>query len=244
MGCFIFGDLGLTERFEVAKVDMPAIAPTAPDLRAVPGRDGAVLAGNDLGAMEIKVTCRIATGTIDPREIQQQWADAVAALRNAGTQRLFLTPERYRMAVLTGATELEFASYSATATLTFTCPDPVAYGRARTLTVPSGGSVEFEVQGTHAALMAVTATALGGSTGLWGLRLDDGDFLQAYLGTGSTAKAVAIDCAARTLSVAGAVAVPTLDSDWLPLEPGTHELSMDWGTASGGASVTYTERWL
>jgi hypothetical protein len=118
----------------------------------------------------------------------------------------------------------------------------VAYGAARTVTVPSGGSVEFNVGGTYKTMPRITANAARDSSSLvWGLRLDGGDFV--HVATGSNAvKSVLIDCAERICTVAGAVALPTLDSDWLELEPGTHTLAMDNGT--GAATVVFTERWL
>lgn len=244
MGCFVFGNLTLSDDFEVLGIEMPAMAPTVPDLRTIPGRDGALLAGNDLGPLEIKVTARIATNTIDPRDIQQAWADKVAQIRNAGEQLLKLTSDRGRMAVLTGETLLEYATYSATGTLTFTCQDPIAYGATYTKNVPSGSSATFTVGGTAPAYPSITANAVRNSTSLvWGLRLDGGDFVHVPTGSAS-ARSVQVDCAARTCKVAGAATVPTLDSDWLALEPGEHTLAMDQGTASGGATVTYTERWL
>lgn len=244
MGCFVFGNLTLSDDFEVLGIEMPAMAPTAPDLRPIPGRDGAVLAGNDLGPLEIKVTARIATDTIDPRDIQQIWADKVAPIRNAGEQLLKLTADRGRMAVLTGESPLEYATYSATGTLTFTCQDPIAYGASRTENVPSGGSKTFTVGGTAPAMPTITANAVRNSTSLvWGIRLDGGDFVHIATGSASS-RSVVVDCAARTCTVAGTATLPTLDSDWLALEPGEHTLAMDYGTASGGATVTFTERWL
>ena len=243
MACFIFGGIELTERFEVKGIEMPAIAPSSPDVTSVPGRDGGLLVANDLAPLEVKVACRLVTDTIDPREVQQVWADAVARIRNAGEQALYLTPERYRMAVLAGETALEYASYSATGELTFLCTDPVAYGRERTVTVPSGGSATFMVDGTYPARPAIAAASAvrGASSLVWRLRLDDGDFIAVDTGSASARK-VEIDCAGRWCKVADALKLPTLDSDWLALEPGEHTLEMDEGT--GAATVTFSERWL
>ncbi|MBR0403778.1 MAG: phage tail family protein [Eggerthellaceae bacterium] len=243
MACFIFGSIELTERFEVKGIEMPAIASSTVDVRSVPGMDGGVLVSNDLDPLEIKVTCRLTTDTIDPREVQQAWADAVARIRRAGTQALYLTPDRFRMAVLAGETPLEYANYSATGELTFLCADPVAYGREREITVPSGGSVTFHVDGTYptAPTIAAASAVRDGTALVWRLRLDGGAYIAVETGSASARK-VDADCARRVCKVADAVKLPTLESDWIVLEPGSHTLQMDKGT--GAATVTYRERWL
>lgn len=242
MACFVFDGIDYSGVFDVEGVSMNALPGTTPDLRFAAGRDGAALAGNVLAPMEIRVRARLSTRFVDAREIQRAWADAAAAMRTEEPRRLSLTPDRYRMAVLSGDSALEFKTYSATAELVFLCPDPVAYGVERTVTVPSGGSAEFVVGGTYRAAPAIAANAVRDATSLvWGLKLDGGDFVHVATGNAS-ARSVAIDCGARTCRVAGAAALPTLDSDWLKLAPGRHVLAMDEGT--GAATVTFAERWL
>ena len=242
MACFVYDGIDLEDYLEVASIEIPAIAPTTPDLRYAAGRDGAALAGNVLGPLEITVRARLATQATDPREIQRLWANVAALLRTDGPRPLYLSEGLWRYAVLVEDTALEFKTYSATAPLKFVCPDPVAYGEERTVTVPSGGSAEFLVGGTYPARPAITAQAVrDGSALVWGVRLDDGDYI--HIETGSAgAVAVEADCAERTCRVAGTTAMITLDSDWLELAPGTHTLSNDKG--SGAATVTYAERWL
>lgn len=242
MACFVYDGIDFGDILEVASVEMPAIPSTSPDLRYSTGRDGAVLAGNALEPLEITVKARLATKRIDDRDIQRAWARVAAMLRTDGPRPLYLTEGIYRMAVLSGDTSLDFKTYSATADLTFLCADPVAYGRERLVTVPSGGSVTFCVGGTYRAAPEIAASAVRDSEALvWGLRLDGGDFIHVATGSGS-ARSVAVDCGGRTCLVNGDPSLPTLDSDWLALEPGTHVLEMDKGT--GAATVTYRERWL
>ena len=242
MGCFVFDGVDLSQTFEVLDISAPAIAPVTADLRQALGMDGAAYAGSTLGPMEIAVKVRVATQTIDQRDIQQALADAVAPLRTDGPKALSLAQGRSRMAILANDTALEFESYSAICELKFLCPDPVAYGEQVTKTVPSGGSLTFEVGGTYPTRPTITASAVRNASALvWGLKLDNSDFIHVATGSGS-ARSVAIDCEKRTLKIAGAAALPTLDSDWLELSPGTHTLSMDYGT--GAATVKYHERWL
>lgn len=242
MGCFVYDGVDLASTFEVLEVEIPAIAPVTADLRQAAGLDGAAFAGSKLGPLEITVTARIATAIIDPRDIQRTWADAVAAIRKTEPKPLYLVEGRYRNAILVEDTPLEFATYSATGKLKFACPDPVSFGTSRSVTVPSGGSVTFEVGGTYPAAPYISASAVRDSSSqVWGLRLDSADFIHVATGSAS-ARAVRIDCAKRTLTVASAAKLPTLDSDWLSLPPGSHTLQMDNGT--GAATVTFAERWL
>ena len=129
-----------------------------------------------------------------------------------------------------------------TVTVTFQLVEAAAYGDTVTKTVPSGGSLTFTVDGTYPTKPRITASATrDGSSQVWGLKLDNGDFLHVATGSAS-ARNVVLDCENRTLTVQGDVALPTLDSDWFELSPGEHTIAMDKGT--GAATVTYIERWL
>ena len=111
-----------------------------------------------------------------------------------------------------------------------------------TLTVPSGGSISFNVGGTYRARPRITASAVRDSSSqVWGLKLDNADFVHVVTGSAS-ARSVDIDCDGRTCIVNSSTSMITLDSDWLELAPGTHTLVMDKGT--GAATVKYRERWL
>lgn len=126
--------------------------------------------------------------------------------------------------------------------VSFLVVDPVAYGSSGSATIPSGSSVSFTVNGTYPTRPKITATSAKRGTGnVWKIALDGGDFVAVTLPT-SASTAVEIDCATRAVKVGGAASMISLDSDWLELEPGQHTLSMAIGT--GGASVTWAERWL
>lgn len=232
----------MTSYVEVLDVQMSALPPVSLDLVEVPGLDGAAFAGSNLKPMEITVVARLATQSIDQRDIQRAWADVAAKLLSDEPKALSLVSGYYWMAMLDSRSPLSFATYSATCKLKFTCPDPVAYGTSKTATVPSGGSVNVTVGGTWPASPTITATAaVRNSTSLvWGVKVDNGDFLHVATGSASS-RAIAADCGKRTLTVASAAALPTLDSDWLVLAPGTHTVTMDQGT--GAATVAWVERW-
>ena len=151
-------------------------------------------------------------------------------------------PDWQYLAIPDGAVDLSRHIDGEDFTLTFLLVDPVAYGMERTVTVPSGGSVTFMVEGTHPTYPKITANAVRNSTSLvWGLKLDEVDFIHVATGNAS-ARSVALDCKERTCVVNSSVSLPTLDSDWLEFTPGKHTLRMDNGT--GAATVTFVERWL
>lgn len=242
MACFVFGGIDYADILEIAEIEMPAIPQTAPDMRQATCRDGALLASNRLKPLEIKVKARLVTEHTDPRDIQRRWAEVAATMRHAEPEPLSLADGIYYLAVLADDSKLEFKTYSAFAELTFLCPDPVAYGDERTITVPSGGSVDFMIGGTYPAKPTIEAAAVRDAESLvWGLRLDGGDYIHIATGSAS-ARDVAIDCGARECAVNHEPSLPTLDSDWLVLEPGTHTIEMDNGT--GAATITIRERWL
>lgn len=151
------------------------------------------------------------------------------------------TPDRYYLAVPEGELQLTRGMKAEYGRLAFTVIEPTAYGEEHSVIVPSGGSATFHVGGTAATKPSIAANATRDASSLvWGLRLDDGDFVHVATGS-SSAKPVSIDCDERTSTVDGSVSLPTLDSDWLVLTPGEHTLTMDNGT--GAATVTWRERW-
>lgn len=152
------------------------------------------------------------------------------------------TPDRYYMAVPNGSLDITRYYDSETASITFDIVDPIAYGREVTITVPSAGSVTFNVGGTYKTRPRISATATRDSTSLvYGLKLDDVDYIHVATGSADP-RTVGIDCEKRTCIVNSSVSMITLDSNWLELAPGGHTLAMDNGT--GDATVTYFERWL
>lgn len=240
---FFFNGHDMTEHLDVVSFGVSALPKATPITMEVGGRDGVVYLGSRLEPYVVTVEARLATDSIDPAEIQRRWALVASLLRTREPAPLSISPGIYRMAVLHEETPLEFFSYSATASLQFYCPDPVAFGDERTVSVPSGGSATFTVGGTHPTFPTIAASAAvrNATSHGWRVRLDDGDFVQVDTGT-SNAAAVSIDCAKRTCRVGSTYVLPTLTSDWLELAPGEHTIRNDLGT--GACTVTFRERWL
>lgn len=206
----------------------------------VAGRDGDVFLGARYSAKTI--TLRLTVRAQDPAERQRAVRVLAAVLAVDEPKPLVLSIDGglYHRAIPTsngdGTRYLNHTSFD----VDFEVLDPAAYGETRTVTVPSGGSVTFEVGGTYQTMPIVVATQAknDASAGRWKLILDGGDYLIANVASAARLEA---DCYARTLKVAGATRVLELDGDWLVLTPGTHELVM---TGTGAATVTYPERWI
>lgn len=220
----------------------PPVADTVLD---APGLTGSAFIGTKLEPLVITMFCRLDLHRFPAHELPGVRRQIARALTTDGPAKLEIgdEPGVYYMAKVTNATDLSSLWINGSCTVEFTAYDPVAYGEERSVTVPSGGSVTFHVGGTWPAKPRITASAAyrNGSALVWGLRLDDGDFVHVATGSAS-ARSVDLDCGARTCVVNGSVALPTLDSDWLELEPGEHTLRMDYGT--GSAVVSFVERWL
>lgn len=179
-----------------------------------------------------------------PKERQREAVRSIMALLAVDEYRpLSISDDDglYYMAIPDGDHEVIETLNAVGVRASFTARDPFLYGAEQTVTVPSGGSVTFAVNCTCPTFPVITAEAERDASSLvWGLRLDDGDFLHVKTGRDAPTPIVA-DCAERTLSVNGSAALPTLQSDWLKLGKGIHTLEMEHG--SGAATVKFTERW-
>lgn len=212
-----------------------------PELRDVDGRSGQAFLGMTYGSAEVSFAAVVEGG---PEERRNAFSRLGEWLMVDEPKPLYLpdTPDRYYLAVPSTALDLTRCVLADVTRIAFTLTDPVAYGQVKTATVPSGGSAAINVGGTAPTALSISASAAKRDTTslVWGVRIDDGEFVHVPTGSNSS-RAVVVDGYERTCTVAGAVVLPTLDSDWPILEPGNHVLAMDNGT--GAATVTWRERW-
>lgn len=237
----VLDGVDLSDSYEVVGIKRP-MPSTVPSLENVPGLDGYAFAGAELQPQPIQFTLvSKAMGYAERRRDMRQLA---AVLCMEEPVRVYFGNDEglYYEAIVSEPPDFqEFVTFGAL-TVTMQPLHAAMYGDTHTLTVPSGGSITFNVRGTYPAKPAISVTAVRDPSSLvWGLRLDEGDFIHVATGNAAGRK-VAIDCGARILTVSGNAALPTLDSDWLELEPGQHTLTMDNGT--GDATVTWQDRWL
>ena len=211
------------------------------DVRDISGRNGSAFVGMTYGVATVAFTIA-ALG--DASERRAAFSTLGQWLMVDEPKALYLpdTPDRYYLAVPNGALDLTRAIRGEYAQLTFTLVDPVAYGSSKTASLPSGGSVSITVNGTAPTYLNVVAnSAVRNSSSLvWGVRVDGVDYVHVATGSSSSRK-VEIYSQDRICKLANALILPTLDSDWLVLAPGTHTLNMDNGT--GAATLSWIERW-
>ena len=206
----------------------------------VPGRVGTRFRSARLGELTIEVDAELRPGAAaDVAELRHLLA---AALVSDSPAPLVLPddPMRYHMAVLEGESELSTLWETGEATLTFKCPDPVAYGQDREEEF-AAGAVRLHVGGTRRTWPVFEARPSGKR-----FRIESATasaFVEVEAATSfDGTKTLLIDCGAQHCELAGISIDDRVDfaSDYFALEPGMNEL-----TATGGAgTVRWTERWL
>ena len=231
----------LNDRFFVGEVavGLPEFVPTMEE-RTV--GNGSVVRGMRLGGVE--VTVALVTKPVRGESAREALSDLCAWLDVDGPRRLSLSADHglWRLAVPSGAPQVGDAEWEDKVTVTFAQPDPILYGIRREVGVPSGGTLSFSVGGDHPTRPTITCDAAtrDGTALQWGVRLDDGDVMRVGVPV-ATASAVEMDCEARTCAVNGATTIPTVNSDWFELKPGTHAIRNDMG--GGACVVSWYERW-
>lgn len=235
-----FNGVELTGKYKVLVIR--GLPPMQVEAEEVPGFDGYVVKGAK--RMPPEITLRFVMGPTPNYRMMERIRELSALLDVREPKRLEFGEDGglWCMAMPNGSIEWARHVSSGSVDVPFLVTETAMYGKTRTVTVPSGSSVEFMVGGTYPTKPEIAANAVrDASSTVWGVRLDEGDFIHVATGTGSAAQ-VSVDCGKRTCKVAGATNLPTLDSDWLEFSPGKHTLRMDNGT--GAATVTWIERWL
>jgi predicted phage tail component-like protein len=236
-----FNGIKFSDYFDVINVDRPNAAVTS-ETKTVAGRDGAILVGSTLGTVTITVTVMLKDPLSHTRRARMREVWQLLYTDDARPLEFSEDDGLYYMAKLDGEMPVTEHIRSGGININFTAFDPILYGKRNSVTVPSGSSVSFYVDGSYGTYPTISGSVSGSSqTGnLWGIRLDGGDFIHMPMGN-TTQKSVEIDCATRVCKVAGAVTLPTMDSDWLCLRAGQHTIVNDVG--SGACTVTWDERW-
>ena len=237
----IFDGHDLTSMFIVGEPVFNTFIPSH-TFQNVPGRDGTVFMGGKLDGGTITVPL-----TIVDEDMEQRRATLsnLYMILDVDEPKLLVLPEvpdlSYKAIPQNAVSESRYIDGD-TVIVSFQLVEAAAYGDTVTKTLPSNGTIVFTVGGTYPTKPRITSNATrSANTHLWGIKLDEGAFLHVDTGS-SSARAIVLDCEERTLTIEGDVALPTLDSDWFELAPGSHTIKMDNG--SGSATITYKERWL
>ena len=239
----------LTSRFLVTDIrrPRPSFSPTTQDNPV----GGAFLLGTRPRAKSVSMTLWVRGDSGKRQALARELASWLSA---DGERELAFSDDDglVYMAVPDGETSLEPLYWGEALGLSFLVPEPVMLGesgRAQAYMPLSVTELDGPVSpvvmvgGTAPARMVITSedASRDSSTGLWGVRLDDGGYARVEIPV-STPSSVTIDCVERTATVNGAPALLTLDSDWLEMPPGRHVIRLDEG--HGTADVSWRERWL
>ena len=204
----------------------------------VPKMDGALFASNPLSPLTITMSATV-LGT--PEERSEALRTLASYLRVSEPSRLAISDDgwKYYLAVPSGA-EIERYIGAESFELTFTCLDPVMYGDENTATATEGTETEIVVGGNYPTMPTLTLESAtpDSTTGCYSVSVDGGTF---DIPVAHDDSAIIADCSARTLSVGGSATLPTLASDWIVLEPGTHTVSV---TGTGDCTIAWVERWI
>lgn len=237
----VFNGHELTRHFVVSDL-RNRLLPRNIETRKVPGMDGAMFAGVTLGTRVINMTLTAIANTMEERAEATRTLAKILSVDEPAPLMLSIDGGNYYLAMPNSDVEGIIYQNATSYDVSFHALDPVAYGAERLVTVPSGGSVSFRVDGTYRTTPRIEApSAANGSLGYWRVALDDGSYVMATIPSGVSTAEVVADCGKRTLKVNGSTTLLAPAADWIGLEPGTHTLTMH---GTGAATVTFRERWL
>jgi hypothetical protein len=220
-----------------AELVEPVAHAVTPITERVPGRPGLALLGGEVGPLELGVRLFLdAAGAATDEARAAVRAKIRSWLLEPAGAELVVPGEptlAWRDAICTGVSDWSTLFSEGSATVTFLCMDPIAWGAAA-----SSGADSFSVGGTWPTWPKVEMVAEAGSS----LSVACGGATLAAERAFAAGDVVVADCAAQTVAVGGidATADVTLGSDFFAIGPGDVSLSF-----SGCSShvVRWTERW-
>ena len=237
----VFNDVVISDFYEVIDVVRPFAGRTN-STQSVSGMNGARITGSSLNQNRLTVVLLMSdVGTRGRREAVRKLSGMLYT--DKPSKLLFGSDDgMYYMAILDGDVPFVERVRTGRVEINFVTEEPMLYGKRVSYTVPSGGTLRVKVSGTYPARPVISGLVTSDPTNtLWGIRLDEGDYIR--LDTKSTEpRNVTIDCSERVAYVEEALALPTLDSDWLELRAGTHTIRNDVG--SGACMISWQERWI
>lgn len=234
----------ITDEFYVSNLAMQVASRTV-KTQNIAGRDGVMLTGVQLQPITITMQINALHDTKAERiaalDMLAGWLDV-----DEPKQLSFSFDDgKYYLAVPSKiGNRKRWKSADALLSVSFYCPDPVRYGESHTVSVSSGGSSTINVGGTYPTVLDIDASAAkrDSSTQYWGASLDSQKTIKVSTGSASGVT-LDIDTAKRDVKVAGALVLPTLDSDWFDkVNPGSHVVSSVLGT--GAFTVSWVDRWV
>ena len=214
-----------------------------PNILKPSSSNGAVFVGMRYGTSRVSVTVA-AEGTALER--RNKFAELGSRLFVDEPKKLILpdAPDRYYMAVPDGGLELQRAYGAEYATLTFMLTDPIAASNTERHVSSTNGTAVCDVDGTAPTYMRFYATPASPESGtnLWGLALQSNTATDKFVvAMRYTMTSVTANMETKQASSSGYATMPTLDSVWIKLKPGTNTLTVVKG--SGEFTVYWRDRW-
>lgn len=236
----VFGDVKLSDYFQVASVTVSNLNVSTETL-TVNGMDGVAVLGSSIGSREITVYLMLDDGDIADRREELRLLFGLIDLSEE--HRLYISSDngRYYIAKLNGEQTLNEKTRSSRIALNFLAASPYLHGETQHITIPSGGTVTFNVGGTQTTYPRITGTVTrDGTTNMWGVRLDGHDVMRVPMSVSQAA--IDIDCDDMSVLVNGSSGMIDTTSYWFELTAGTHTIQNYLGT--GEATVEWETRWL
>lgn len=203
----------------------------------VPGRHGSLFADAKLDPLAISVTVRLIPGFRSNYgySYEESRRKIAGMLFSRKPSKLILRddPTRYYYAILSGESQIEKLLGTGQSTLTFICPDPIAIGAERKITL-NEGLTSFHLDGTAPSFPIFSIKAQsdevkvsrGNRYVLPNMKLTKGDVIE-------------IDCANERVTVNESTVGVSLFSDYFGVESGTNSVTVD----GGSGILTANERW-
>lgn len=212
------------------------------DIREIKNRNGSAFIGMSYNDSTVSFTI-VATGTIAQR--MEKFGTLGQWLMVDEPKQLVLPdlPNKYYLAVPSGALDVQRAINADYATLTFDIVDPVAYGESHTVTLtPSDLSANLTIGGTAPTALDFTIYGVvrDESSQLFALRAAS-KYVAIYIPS-SSSTLVYIRGSSRSCTVAGNTRTLTLTSVWPDVNPGTARIQLATGTFSS-MTVSWVDRW-
>ncbi|MEG0322814.1 MAG: phage tail family protein [Raoultibacter sp.] len=203
----------------------------------VPGRHGSLFADAKLDPLAITVAVRLIPGFRSNYGFSYEEARRKIAgmLFSRKPSKLILRddPTRHYYAILSGESQIEKLLGTGQSSLTFICPEPIAIGNERNITLGEG-TTSFHLDGTAPSfpVLRLSASAeemkvtCGDKYILPNIKLSQGD-------------AVEIDCATERVTVNGNTVGVSLFSDYFEVEPDVTTIKVE----GGSGYLVVSERW-
>ena len=145
---FLFNGISSDNYFVVEKIERDLLPPISHILTEIPNKNGAIHQGSKLGVREFNVTIRMREDSVE--DLNTKIRTVASWLRQKEAKPFELVKEEglYYMAYLSGDTKLEEIVRVGKGTLTFICPDPIAFNKVENL-VPLLNEVnQLNIEGT------------------------------------------------------------------------------------------------